>query len=320
MNPTRTAPEMLSSLTTGWNEAALKWWDQSLSALDPWKQAWDIWSPGITAPTLGMPSRGHRARGSSSPCGCDTDRECRCDGCRDCRCGDGHGHGHEHALEHEHEHGHGHGDGHGHEHGHGHEPPHAHDDTSCGCDSPCHCCIADADVVLHARAGEQRVIPFLLRNPWRREREVTVAVGPWQVYDGGRLEVRSVLDTGESLTLQPCEKRVVRLVVLVRGRCDDEQDPTGHNTDTSTVGNSGDKRSLGKTTKATAAKPAVAGDAGTLLTSTDGKRFGCDVESCASAYADVRFEGCARPQRVAVVVHPASCDAIDLPCDCGCCC
>ena len=45
----------------------------------------------------------------------------------------------------------------------------------------CRCCIPDADVVLHARAGEQRVIPFLLRNPWRREREVTIAVGPWQV-------------------------------------------------------------------------------------------------------------------------------------------
>jgi phage-related tail fiber protein len=34
----------------------------------------------------------------------------------------------------------------------------------------------------------------------------------------------------------------------------------------------------------------------------------------------VRFEGCARPQRVAVVVHPASCNAVELPCDCGCCC
>jgi len=44
-----------------------------------------------------------------------------------------------------------------------------------------------------------------------------------------------------------------------------------------------------------------------------------DVEACTSAYTDVRFEGCARPQRVAVVVHPAACDAVDVTCDCGCC-
>src|SRR5665647_2412529 len=125
--------------------------------------------------------------------------------------------------------------------------------------------------LLHARAGEERVIPFLLRNPWRREREVAVAVGAWHVCEGGRLEVRSEVDAGESLTLQPCENRVVRLGVRVRGIC---YDTTNTKDDTK-----GDPKS------------------GPM----DERRFGCDVESCASAYADVRFEGCARPQRVAVV-------------------
>ena len=142
--------------------------------------------------------------------------------------------------------------------------------------------------MLHARAGEQRVIPFLLRNPWRREREVTVAVGAWHVCEGGRLEVRSEVDAGESLTLQPCENRVVRLGVRVQGICDDTKNTKG--------GTKGDSKNV----------------------QTDERRFGCDVEFCASAYADVRFEGCARPQRVAVVVHPASCNAVELPCDCGC--
>lgn len=99
-----------------------------------------------------------------------------------------------------------------------------------------------------------------------------------------------MVDAGESLTLQPCEARVVRLGVLVRGIPHDEQDTK--------VDTKGD----------------VKGD------QKDDSRFGSDVESSASAYADVRFEGCARPQRVAVVVHPASCDAVELPCDCGCCC
>ena len=144
-------------------------------------------------------------------------------------------------------------------------------------------------MVLHARAGEQRVIPFLLRNPWRREHEVSIAVGPWHVCNCGRLEVRSVVDAGESLTLQPCEKRVVRLAILVRGVCDE-----------------------GKDTKDTKDSKDTKGD------QKDDSQFGCDVESCASAFADVRFEGCARPQRIAVVVHPATCDTVELDCDCSC--
>jgi len=254
MSPTRTAPDLIATLKTGWNDAMQQWWDQSQAALDPWKQAWDTMAPGVAGQTLGMPARRHH--------------------------GHDHGHDHEHADEHAHRHG------------------HERVDARCDCESGCRCCIPDADVVLHARAGEQRVVPFLLRNPCRREREVTVAVGPWQVCDGGRLEVRSEVDSGESLTLRPCENRVVRLRVVVQGICDDGQattvDPKNRTND-NTKGNPKNGP-------------------------TDERPYGCDVESCASAYADVRFEGCARPQRVAVVVHPASCNAVELPCDCGCCC
>lgn len=242
MSTTRTAPDLIASLKTGWNDAVQQWWDQSQAALDPWRQAWDTMAPGASEQTFGMPRRHH----------------------------------------HEHEHGRGHGHGDDHAHGHAY--------TRCDCESHCGCIIPEADIVLHARAGEERVIPFLLCNPWRREREVAVAVGAWHVCEGGRLEVRSEVDAGESLTLQPCENRVVRLGVRVQGICDDTK-----NTKDDTKG---DPKSG----------------------PTDERRFGCDVESCASAYADVRFEGCARPQRVAVVVHPASCNAVELPCDCGCCC
>ena len=271
MSPTRTAPELITTLKTGWNDALQQWWDQSQAALDPWKQAWDTMAPGVSGQTLGMPSRRHRAHASGSPCGCDSDR--------DCQCGDNHRRENGHHGEDEHKHAHEPVDDHGHGYSH----------TRCDCESPCHCCIPDADVVLHARAGEQRVVPFLLRNPWRRERAVTVAVGPWQVCDGDRLEVQSEVDAGESLTLQPCENRVVRLRVMVQGICDDAKN-TKDDTKDDTKG----------------------------IPTNEG-RFGCDVESCASAYADVRFEGCARPQRIAVVVHPASCNAVELPCDCGCC-
>jgi hypothetical protein len=242
MSPTSTAPDLLTSLKTGWNDAMQQWWDQSQTAFEPWRQAWETALPGAPGRTAGMPSHHHDTHDSRShrghePCGCQS---CRC---QSCECGS-------------------------------HE-----------CGNRCHCCVPDADVLLHAQAGETRVVPFMLRNPWRREREVSLAVGPWQVSDGGRLEVQSSFDAGESLTLQPCEKRVVRLMVGLRAVSDD-----------------------GKEHKST---PHTKNDQG-------GGQSSCDVGSCVSAYADVRFEGCARPQRVGIVVRPSICDAVELPCECGC--
>jgi hypothetical protein len=253
MSPTRTEPDLFTSLKTGWNDAMQQWWDQTQTAVDPWKQAWESVVPSAASQHTGMPYGHHHRHGSRPHHGGEPTH---CESC----------HGHS-------------------THG---ETCHC---ESChgerdGCASPCHCRLPDADVVLHARAGEQRVIAFVLRNPWRREREVSIAVGSWQVCNGGRLEVQSVVEAGESLTLQPHEKRVVRLMVIMRGICDDPKDPKDRTKDDPNTGD---------------------------------QRFGCDVDSCVSAYADVRFEGCARPQRVGVVVHPATCDAIALPCDCGCC-
>jgi hypothetical protein len=148
--------------------------------------------------------------------------------------------------------------------------------------------VPEADVVVHARAGEARVVPFRLANRWRREREVTLAVGPWHVCGGRALAVRGVLEE-EKVVLAPCEDRIVRLLVSVRGtvKAGDPADPTD----------------------------ADAADAPTTV----GLRTP-DVDECTSAYADVRFEGCSRPLRVAVVVSPALCDPVDACCDCGCCC
>jgi len=247
MSPTRTAPDLLTSLKTGWTDAMQQWWDQSHTAFEPWKQAWETGIPGVPGWTTGMRSGHHHPHDSRSHPG---HVSCECQSCRreSGRCESGRCESHK-------------------------------------CGNQCHWCVPDADVLLHARAGEKRIVPFLLRNPWRCEREVSLAVGPWQVCNGGRLEVQSGFDAGESLKLQPCEKRVVRLMVGLRGICDD-----------------------GKELKET---PDTKND-------QKGGQFTCEVESCVSAYADVRFEGCARPQRVGIVVHPAICDAVELPCECGC--
>ena len=176
----------------------------------------------------------------------------------------------------------------------------------------------DADVVVRARAGEVRVVPFRLHNPWRREREVTLEVGPWHACGGDDLDVRARLEE-TSLTLAPCEDRVVRLLVTTTG---------------TRAGDTGDQRPLPDDPakdRAPQQKPAK-DEAGqekparaTRQVETEAVEQvsvlrGGDVDSCSSAYADVRFEGCARPQRVALVVLPAECDPVDVGCGCGCCC
>lgn len=166
---------------------------------------------------------------------------------------------------------------HHHDHEHHHDHDHCHDDCECTCQcTDCRCCVPAADVVVHARIGERRVVPFQLTNRWRREHTVNLEVGPWHVCGGDGLVVTATMPE-ETLTLAPCQDAVVRLTIEVdlKGNSDGQ--------DTTNV-------------------PGTPGAA-----------------TCLSAYADVRFEGCARPQRVAVVVSPDHCDAIDVGCDCGCC-
>jgi hypothetical protein len=281
-----TTPDYLTTLREGFTDAMQEWMDQSTTAWDQWSQAW---SPAVAAVGLrmpGAPDTAHRHRpGHGYHHG-----EC------DCGCGDsGPGYreqGHRHGMPHEHR-------------GRGEGRLRAWDCTchdSCGCGDACDCCVPEADVIVRARAGEVRVVPFRLHNPWRREREVS-------------LEVRAVLEE-EKVVLGPCEDRVVRLLVSTRGVRGDG----------STTGE--DKNATKDTTKDTTkdaasndamGQEAMVGSRVDAMVGPTGRRT-TDVESCASAYADVRFEGCARPQRVAVVVLPADCDAVEVGCDCGCCC
>ncbi|NYG06660.1 hypothetical protein BJ986_001147 [Phycicoccus badiiscoriae] len=201
--------------------------------------------------------------------------------------------------------------GHRHQGGHHHDSHrHGHHD-GCGCRDTCECCVPEADVVVHARAGEVRVVPFRLHNPWRREREVTLEVGPWHGCAGDDLQIRAVLED-DKVVLGPCEDRVVRLLVSTRGSAGDGSNTTGTTSTTNTTDTTNTKDTKVTKDGTTAAVP------GDVMVG----RFGgaTDVRSCESAYADVRFEGCARPQRVAVVVLPTDCDAVEVGCDCGCCC
>lgn len=337
-----TAPEYLTTLRTGLAEAVQQWADQSTSAWEQWARAWQpvadagadaLGMPRIQpgSPPRVVPGAGASARHEHGP-GAHPGHEhhhlgweqraghhhagCACGECRGreharhegCGCGDGRGHEH-HGHEH---HGHEHADDHhvgcrcG-DHGHGHG-------CACGgrehvhgcCAGPCDCCVPEADVVVRARAGEVRVVPFRLHNPWRREREVTLEVGPWHPCGGDQLEVRARLED-TSLTLAPCEDRVVRLLVTATGSKPAGDTATEHPGKPGQAGPAGPERE-----RATADVAEEAVRQVSVLR-------GVDVDSCSTAYADVRFEGCARPQRVALVVLPAECDPVDVGCGCGCC-
>ncbi|GGM88755.1 hypothetical protein GCM10009721_12330 [Terrabacter tumescens] len=170
----------------------------------------------------------------------------------------------------------------------------------------------DADVVVRTRVGERRIIPLALHNAWRRERPVTLAVGPWHVGTDTDLAVVAVLEE-EQVTLAPCEDRIVRLVIGV----------------TTTAGQGGDggdgqggEGGQGGGKGSDAAGPDEKEGSDVALDTHVGMgqgRLPGDLDACACAYADVRFEGCSRPLRVAVVVSPSRCDPVQAGCDCGCC-
>ncbi|WP_406829327.1 hypothetical protein ABEG17_09995 [Pedococcus sp. KACC 23699] len=334
-----TAPEYLTTLRDGVTQAAQQWMDQSTTAWDQWARAW--------APADGMTS--WLTPGAARPPGPGGQRQ---------GAGPRHDHGHGHGL----------GLGHFHEHGPrgqrragcgcghtgstcgcgcGEKGPGCgcaecrsgcgeHPSTcgcgecqsSCGCGDPCRCCVPDADVIVHARVGEVRVVPFHLRNPWRRERPVSLEVGPWHGCDGDGLTIRAALEE-DSIVLAPCEDRVVRLLVGVRPTSTDA--PDGGKTDkpdpNQPVPNQPDPgtkdagaEDSGPTGGGTPAEAPTSREAMLGVLRGDGRGLSIgDVDGCATAYADVRFEGCARPQRVALFVLPAECDAVDVGCDCGCC-
>lgn len=313
-----TAPELFTVMSTSWADAVQRWLDQSQAVStamsDTLSQSMrQLGTPSTWAPDGGAPTSPTTA-------------------------GRGHGGGHNHPHD---DHG-GHDRRHGDCRDHDHTGEHGHpggcscgehqQSSGCSCFDPCSCCVPDADVVVHARIGERRVVPFRLHNSWRREREVTLGVGPWHLCSGDGLVVVGLLEE-EQITLGPCEHRTVRLLIAVTvdqggdggtgdGGSGDGSDPGGQSNGPGTASKV-TAAAKNATAKATASSPTddQLGDGGSPYTGTDGSQLmGRDLTGCASAYADIRFEGCARPQRVAVVVSPASCDPVPVHDDCGCCC
>jgi hypothetical protein len=151
------------------------------------------------------------------------------------------------------------------------------DDCTCHCT----CCVCDADVVVFTRLGERRVVPLVIENTRRRERQITLDLSGFATKGGGEAPVQVELLGPKKFELAGCSEHETTLLVDVS---------PGRDVAASRAGRKGEDRELP------------------------------DVDDCLVAVGDLRVEGCdIRPVRIAVAVLPRDCDPFEIECGCGCC-
>jgi hypothetical protein len=99
-------------------------------------------------------------------------------------------------------------------------------DECCDDVDPCHCtcCIVDADLIVHARVGERRVVPLTIENRWRRERKVRVELSNFSTRSASNLAVNGRLQPpGPDFTLPPCGRQELVLIIEASGATDNER-------------------------------------------------------------------------------------------------
>ena len=95
-------------------------------------------------------------------------------------------------------------------------------------DCDCRCCVGDADLLVHARVGERRVVPLVIENDSRRERPVELDLSDWTSHNNqAAVKVGGQLLPPLAFTLAPCSEQSVTLVVEVQGSEDENKDRAG---------------------------------------------------------------------------------------------
>ncbi|MBV7257794.1 hypothetical protein KCG44_13490 [Pacificimonas sp. WHA3] len=95
--------------------------------------------------------------------------------------------------------------------------------NGCACEDDCQtddcgctCCVADSDLVIEARVGEQRVIPIIIENKWRRKRDIEVQLSDWACGDS-KLKIEGRIADPLKFTIEPCGEHKLMLVVSIAG-------------------------------------------------------------------------------------------------------
>jgi hypothetical protein len=157
-----------------------------------------------------------------------------------------------------------------------------------------------------AHCGEVRVVPVEIDNDTRKVREnVTVEVTEMRTAGGRVLPWRTVIHPEGPLTLQPCSR--TKLEILVEIDCRAEGDRTADRPDAAEEKPAAGRR---RAVKAEEQVAAVAVDRDTTA----------DLDESLVGYFTVRLGGCVtRPIVVAVVALPLTCDSYRTHCSCSCC-
>ena len=150
----------------------------------------------------------------------------------------------------------------------------------------CQCCIVDADVVVYARLGEQRLVPLTIENSRRRERAIKMELSAFHSRGGAASPVTgSLLPPAPEFMLPACGQQSV--VMVVRSTLGDGAVPANNEAKISVGG-----------------RPAVP-----------------DVDECVVSYANLTIQGCdMRPVRIAVALLPRDCGDFRICCQSSCCC
>ena len=179
-----------------------------------------------------------------------------------------------------------------HHHGHGHGHGHGHDCHCLDCrrdDCHCRCCVVNADLVVHARLGERRIVPVTIENSRRREREIRLELSDFTTHSGNDVEVTGRLLSPAEFTLAGCEEQDAVIGIAVGTEMGDDAPQ----------------------------KPRAKSESAKEGTKPDRLP---DLDDCVVAYADLRIVGCDnRPVRIAVTTLPRDCHSYPVDCSCGCC-
>jgi hypothetical protein len=147
------------------------------------------------------------------------------------------------------------------------------------CDCECRCCVGDADLLIHARVGERRVVPLVIENDSHRERQVELELSDWTSHNGEKeIKVAGQLVSQKAFTLAACSEEKVILMVQVQGKEESAN-------------------------KEEAARVAIGDVNGCQVYYADLRIKGCDV----------------RPVRIAVALLSRDCAPLTIDCRCDCC-
>ena len=92
-------------------------------------------------------------------------------------------------------------------------------------DCDCRCCVGEADLLVHARVGESRVVPLVIENDSHRERKIELELSDWESRSSQQeLKISARLVSPSVFSLEPCSEEKVILVVQIAQIRDSEKE------------------------------------------------------------------------------------------------